>query len=354
MDGNPRGHHRMEITLIVCTYNRCDNLRTLLDSVAQSVMPNGVEWEVLIVDNNSSDRTREVVEEFCQQEGSRFRYLFEPHQGKTYALNSGIREARGTILAFTDDDVTVEPDWLHNLTSNLRSGEWAGAAGRVSRTWTCCPPRWLSLEPRYRKMGFALVSFEIDQEAGELPSQYPPVGANMAFRQEVFAKHGGFRTDLGPKGDETGDSGRQRVGLVADGNFQAPRRYDDTELGQRLMSRGERIRYEPSAIVYHPVPEHRLTKDYFLFWWCGRGRDTNLILPNRGPVLGIPRYYLRIAKMAALFTGNAVAWLVAVKPYRRFYYKLMTWEMAGSIMGAIALHRRQVPVGDLERSQVKV
>ncbi len=331
----------MDITLIVCTYNRCDSLKVMLEGVASSVMPKGVVWEVLVVDNNSSDRTREVVEEFCRREGSRFRYYFEPQQGKCIALNSAIQEARGTILAFSDDDVTVEPDWLHNLTSNLHSGEWVGAAGRVSRTWTCPPPPWLSLEPKYEKMGWALVSFEIDQEAGELPPAYPPVGANMAFRREVFAKYGGFRTDLGPKGNETGDSTRREIGPMVDAEPEAPRRYDDTEFGRRLVESGERMRYEPSALVYHPVQEQRLTKDYFLSWWFGRGRDTNLILPNRGPFWGIPWYYFRVTKMVALLTGNALAWLTAVKPWRRFYYKVMTWELAGAIVGAIALRRRQ-------------
>ncbi len=329
----------MDITVIVCTYNRCQSLKPMLESVARSVMPKGVKWEVLVVDNNSTDRTREVVEEFSRPEGSHFRYYFEPQQGKCIALNSGIREARGTVLAFSDDDVTVEPDWLQNLTSNLNSGEWAGAAGRVLRTWSCQPPIWLSLQPKYEKIGWALVSFDLNQEAGELPATQPPVGANMAFRREVFSKHGAFRTDLGPKGNETGDSVHRKAGLLGNVELQVPRRYDDTELGARLVSRGERLRYEPSAVVYHPVSEDRLTKEYFLSWWFGRGWDTKLILPNRAPVLGIQWNYLRIAKMVTLLTGNTFAWLTSIKPSRRFYYKAMAWEMAGAVMGAVARRR---------------
>lgn len=344
----------MDITLIVCTYNRCESLKTMLESVARSVVPKGVEWEVLVVDNNSTDRTRDVVEELSRSEGNHFRYYFEPQQGKCIALNSGIREAHGTILAFSDDDVTVEPDWLHNLTSNLNTSEWAGAAGRVLRTWTCPQPRWLSLEPRYEKIGWALVSFDLDLEAGELPSAYPPVGANMAFRSEVFSKHGGFRTDLGPKGNETGESTQRKAGVRGNAEQHVPRRYDDTEFGRRLVENGERMRYEPSAIVYHPVQEERLTRHYFLSWWFGRGRDTNLILPNRGPVWGIPRYYFRVTKMLALLSGNTLAWLTAIKPGRRFYFKAMTWEMAGAITGAIALRRRQTSSDHTQQDQVEV
>jgi glucosyl-dolichyl phosphate glucuronosyltransferase len=330
---------QMDITVIVCTFNRCESLRVLLESVERSKVPNGTEWEVLVVDNNSTDHTRQVVEEFCSHEGGQFRYLFEARQGKSFALNSGIQEARGEILVFTDDDVTVEQDWLQNLTANLHSEEWAGAAGRVLRTWNCPQPNWLSLEPRYEKMAWALVSFDLDQESGELPRNCPPVGANMAFHREVFLEVGGFRTDLGPKGNETGDSSVRKAGPLGNVEQKAPRRYDDTEFGRRLVQSGHRMRYEPLAVVYHPVQEERLTKKFFLYWWFGRGRDTNLILQDKGPIWGIPRSYFQLAKMFCLLVGNSFAWLTAFGLQRRFYYKLMTWESAGSVMGAIIARR---------------
>src|SRR5690349_7477494 len=90
-----------------------------------------VEWEVLVVDNNSSDQTREVVDEFCRRYPGRFRYLFESRPGKSCALNAGVREARGAVVAFMDDDVTVEPTWLQELTAALHNGQWAGAGGRI-------------------------------------------------------------------------------------------------------------------------------------------------------------------------------------------------------------------------------
>ena len=81
----------------------------------------------------------------------------------------------------------------------------------------------------------------------------PLFGNNMAYRREVFEKYGGFRTELGPRpGSEI--------------------RSEDTELGQRLLSARERLRYEPSAIVYHAVPPNRIQKSYFLAWWFDKGR----------------------------------------------------------------------------------
>src|SRR5579862_1106876 len=105
----------MKITVILCTYNRHQSLAAALESIADQHLPAGADWEVVVVDNNSSDHTREVVDQYCRKYPNRFRYVFEPQPGKSYALNTGIREAKGDVLAFMDDDVTVEADWLQNL-----------------------------------------------------------------------------------------------------------------------------------------------------------------------------------------------------------------------------------------------
>ena len=141
-DSDVRTPARQAITVIVCTYNRCRILADTLASVAASQMPSSVTWEVLVVDNNSADQTREVVEDFGRHHAGRFRYLLEPEQGKSHALNAGVTNANGEVLVFLDDDVTVEPTWLHNLTAELRGGEWAGSGGRRLPSAELIPPRW--------------------------------------------------------------------------------------------------------------------------------------------------------------------------------------------------------------------
>ena len=136
----------MNITVILCTFNGCRSLGKTLNSLAAATLPEGVEWEVLVVDNNSTDQTREVVEDFCRRFPGRFRYLFEARPGKSFALNSGCREARGDVVAFVDDDVIVAPTWLQNLTGALHNGEWAGAGGRTTLQWPSSLPPWLSIE----------------------------------------------------------------------------------------------------------------------------------------------------------------------------------------------------------------
>src|ERR1700690_361651 len=109
----------MDLSVVICTYNRSESLANTLRSLSVQLLPDTLQWEVLVLDNNSRDKTRAVVEEFCREFPGRFRYVLEARQGKSHALNSGIREACGDIVAFTDDDVLLEPSWLHNLTARL-------------------------------------------------------------------------------------------------------------------------------------------------------------------------------------------------------------------------------------------
>lgn len=295
----------MRITVILCTYNRCLSLATALQSVAASRLPDSVEWEVLVVDNNSPDQTREVVEDFSRQYPGLFRYRFEARQGKSHALNAGIREARGDILAFVDDDVTVEPTWLGNLTAVLLDEGPAGAGGPILPEPGFSPPRWLSSSGKYVLAPFALFSPRPDP--GELAE--PPWGTNMAFRKTMFEKYGGFRTDLGPSpGSEI--------------------RNEDTEFGRRLLAAGERLSYVPSAVVYHPVPEVRLRKHYHLAWWFAKGRADvrEFGVPSEtARLLGIPLQLFRRVIMQTL------RWTIALTSSRRFAYKLNLWTTLGAM-----------------------
>jgi glucosyl-dolichyl phosphate glucuronosyltransferase len=300
----------VNVTVILCTYNRGDSLATALGSVASSVLPDSVEWEVLVVDNNSKDKTREVVSDFSSRYPGRFRYLFEARQGKSHALNAGIREARGDLLAFVDDDVTVEPTWLRILTSSLESGEWAGVGGRILPARVFSVPRWLSLEGRYSMAGM-LALFDLGDQAGEL--HQAPFGTNMAFRKRIFGKYGGFRTDMGPcPGSEI--------------------RNEDTEFGYRLLNAGERLRYEPAAIVYHAIPEERLKRRYFLAFWFDHGRASAREWKKGHDVFGIPRRYFWILKFVAKLPGRTLRWILTFNPQRRFFYKGFVWMTAGTIV----------------------
>ena len=312
----------MKVTVIICTYNRCQSLAKTLESAAALRLPESDGWEVLVVDNNSSDRTREVVEDFCRRYPGRFRFLFEPRQGKSYALNAGVREAEGDVLAFTDDDVTLEPTWLQNLTAGFCDRQWAGAGGRTVLAEPFFPPRWLPIgEPDSFEVLAA--SFDRGPEPGEL--REAPYGANMAFRKEMFLKYGGFRTDLGP-------SPGSQV------------RSEDTEFGHRLLAAGERLRYEPSAVAYHPLQKERVSKRHLLAWWFDYGRASVRQWRRKPDVWGVPRYYLSILNMTGICLPQRIfRWMCAADPRRRFANKCWVWVMAGQIVESYRLGRETKP-----------
>jgi glycosyltransferase involved in cell wall biosynthesis len=300
-----------QITVIVCTYNRCRGLPNTLESIASSILPAGIEWEVLVVDNNSSDQTHQVVDELSHRYPGRFRYLFEPRQGKSYALNAGVRAARGKICAFTDDDVLVEPTWLYHLTSMLHSGEWAGAGGRTlpAREFVC--PEWMSVTRPPALGGPLCGTFDIGDIPGALPC--PPYGANMAFRKDMFEKYGGFRLDVGPPPKKV--------------------QGEDTEFGFRLMLAGQLLFYEPSAIVRHPVLEERLSKKYFLKWMFTHGRAVVRLESERSPVQAIAPTHRRVANRVGHLSHLVVMrWMKTTDSKWRFWYKCAVWKTCGELV----------------------
>lgn len=325
----------MNLTVIIVTYNRSKSLARTLQSVAASSLPASIEWEVLVVDNNSTDQTQQVVEEFGVRYPGCFRYLREPNPGKSLGLNAGILASRGDILAFVDDDVTVESTWLRNLTAPLQRGEWAGAGGRILLERDFSPPRWLALDGPWN-MGGMLAGFDLGDKPHEL--HQAPYGTNMAFHKSLFEKYGLFRTDLGPSP-----------------NREIPRPNEDTEFGRRLMAAGEHLYYEPSAVVHHPVPQDRIKKEYFLAWWFDYGRAVTREKGKGAPVWGIPRHFFSIPRMIATHLSTRVwQWLWTLDPQRRFFRKGVAWMSAGQIVEIyrLACHDKNQSIGGVQKTKI--
>lgn len=298
------GH--MDITVILCTYNRCESLKAALESVAVSRMPDSVLWEVLVVDNNSTDQTRQVFEEYAAKYPGRFRYAFEGRPGKSNALNAALQNTNAGVLAFMDDDVQVEPDWLHMLTRIFNDPECAGSGGRILPESEFTPPDWLEVAKPYALAPLAM--FDLGLTAGRLDE--PPFGTNMAFRKEVFRRYGEFRRDLGPRpGSEI--------------------RSEDTEFGMRVLRGGERLWYEPGAVVYHQIAQSRLTQKYFLKWWSDKTRadirECGISSGTRWFAAGVPLYLFR---RVIVWT---VRWLLSFRPGPRFSAKVSLWKNVGAI-----------------------
>jgi glucosyl-dolichyl phosphate glucuronosyltransferase len=309
------------ISVVICTYNRCERLATVLRSLENVETPPDLEWETLVVDNNSKDRTRAVVEGFIRTDRSRVRYLFEGRQGKSHALNSGIAAARGDIIAFTDDDVTVHPGWLREIRQLFASCDCLGMGGRIIPTYGTPLPPWLRLDTPVPFLN-ALVAFDFGNSA--CPLKAPPFGANMAFKRDAFARYGPFRTDLGPVAGNTMGKG------------------EDSEFSSRLLAAGEPLMYASNAVVYHPVEPERMRRKYFEVWYFNHGIATTLrSFPSTAgaSLCGIPRYLFR------QFVTRLAGWLLALDGHRRFCAKLKLYEAAGELAGAWQCRDRQRGTG---------
>jgi glycosyltransferase involved in cell wall biosynthesis len=305
----------IKISIIICTYNRCQLLAKALDSIAASILGRTVEWEVLVVDNNSRDETRRVVEQFCCRYPGRFRYLFEPQQGKSYALNTGLREVKADVVAFTDDDVTVESSWLQNLTQPLRDTQWAGTAGRICPGHEFSPPAWLAISGKFSLLE-SLGQF--DQGYFEGPLHKPPFGANMAFRRIMFDKYGGFRTDLGRRGKS----------LI--GN-------EETEFSQRLMAAGEPLCYVPSAVVHNPVSQEHLSKKYLRSYWFAHGRSMARQAGQQLSIWRAPRSCIGGLKRTLQWMSSLDRrWFM--NPQARFFCELHALHALGEVVESCYLY----------------
>ena len=304
----------MDVSIVLATYNRAASLQVTLESFSSLVCPSGLTWELLVVDNNSTDYTPEVVEKFARTVVFPVEYIFEKEQGRSAALNAGIAEAKGEIVVFTDDDVILHGDWIANLKRTFDEFNCAAVAGKVIPQWNHPKPEWLEMDGH-----FAVTNFDLGDVIKEIT--IPPLGANSAFRKDIFEKYGLFRLDLGVRGSKHTIT------------------CDDTEFGERVIRGGEKIVYCPTAIVYHPVDPSRTTKKYFLSWYYYNGvsltRTTGL--PSEGVFWsGVPRRLYR-----ELFT-NFAKWMLTSSGNRRFRRKLRVYRTVGSIVESYRLSHGEV------------
>jgi len=303
------------ISVVVCTYNRSESLRKTLGSLAQLWAPAGTSWELIVVDNNSTDDTAEVVKTIAATSNLSVRYVFEINQGVSHARNAGISAARGDIIAFTDDDVTVDPRWLCELQKIFDQFACTGVGGRIVPVGMCQKPSWLVLDGPHSLKSGTVVSFDHGEKPCELRTSF---GANMAFRRVAFEEHGFFRTDLG------------RGSALMLG--------EDTEFCTRLLSAGEKLVYAPSAVVYHVTPRERMAKSYFQSYYFNYGRyiaRANRFPENAVLYFGVPRYLFRS------LLEKFCRWMFAFDSQRRFRHKLELCESLGEISEAHRISTRR-------------
>jgi len=261
------------------TCNRGDLLGDALRSILAQQLATP-RFELVVVDNNSTDHTRAIVER-CAAADTRVRYVFEPQQGSSYGRNAGIRAARAAIIAFTDDDVRAEPDWVAAIARAFDEYPDADVVGgRVLPIWPSSPPAWLTRE---HWMPLALVDY------GDAPARVDPahpiclVTANCSFRRRILDRVGGFVAEFG-----LGTHGV--VGSV-----------EDHELQLRVLRAGGTIVYDPRIVVHAEIQPNRLTRAYHRRWHNGHGyfhallRSEDMERSQVGTFFGVPAHLYRQA-----------------------------------------------------------
>jgi glycosyltransferase involved in cell wall biosynthesis len=286
----------LSATVLICTYNRARLLRETLESLrhVRSARP----WDVIVVDNNSTDDTREVVEEAAATFPVPLLYVFEPRQGKSHALNTGLDATSAAVILFTDDDVRVEPDWVDAACDALCDDGVQYCGGPVRPIWGAAPPRWL--DQRRGDLWGTLAILDYGPEPFLFEERLKvPLGANMAVHRRLIERIGGFNPELGRKG-------RSLLGQ------------EQAEFFSRARDAGAIGRYVPQMIVQHHVPRERLGKAYFRRWWYWKGvsrarmdamhpvTELGVDLRTVPHIAGVPRY------MFAALPRLLLGWMAAV------------------------------------------
>lgn len=231
----------MRLSVIFCTYNREKYLYNALESIAMQNFPYQ-DYEIVMVNNNSTDSTEEISKKFQEDYPQvDFRYFLETNQGLSYARNRGVRESRGEILVFVDDDATVLDSYLSSIKSFFETHpDVSACGGPIIPVYEIEKPKWLS---HYTEQLIGGALYEGDTVKPFRNGKYPG-GGNSAFRKEVFEKYGLFNVDLGRKG----------TGLIG---------AEEKDLYDRLTRGGEEFYYLPQMGIHHYIPEKKLTESHF-------------------------------------------------------------------------------------------
>lgn len=239
---------KLLITVAICTYNRADRLTLALDALSCQTLPSE-NFEILVVDNASTDNTKQICEQY-QESLANLHYIYEPIQGLSKARNTGLDRAKSEYIAYLDDDAIPCNNWLEAIlqTFNTVIPSPVGIGGPILPLWEDKKPEWMQDEMRFL---FSIL------DCGDLPHwlKFPqfPFGANMSYQKNALIQIGGFCESLGRKGH----------------NLLSCEEY---LLNKTLTRQGGRFYYNPQAVVQHWIPQVRTQTKWLISrsYWQGR------------------------------------------------------------------------------------
>jgi glycosyltransferase involved in cell wall biosynthesis len=244
------------VSITICTYNNAGKLALALESLRRLECRPSLEYEILVIDNNSRDETIEVVKRFQGILGHRLRYVQEIAQGLSHARNRALKEARGEIVSYIDDDVQVDPGWLAAVAAAFERYSPAVVGGKSYLIYPGRRPAWVPEE-------FEFLLSKVDYgDQVIVDTNKDLYGLNFSVRKELAVQVGGFDPSLGRCG-------------------RSLRSGEESDLQRRICGVGRIAVYEPRAIVGHIVSPDRMKKR----WWVRRllaaGRE-NVVVAEKG------------------------------------------------------------------------
>ena len=265
------------LSVIICTYNREKYIYNVLKSLANNTLPHNC-YEIILVDNNCADNTHGECDRFTLDfPDVRFRYFVETNQGLSHARNRGIKESTGDILVYVDDDALVNNEYLRTYYDFFnRHPDIDAAGGPIIPKYETEEPSWMSHFTRSLITGYKYLG----DKAKEFPKNDYPGGGNAAYRSSVFEKVGLYNVDLGRKGDSL-------VGA------------EEKDIFDKMVSLGMRFYYLPNAILYHLIPEKKLSKDYFDRLTYSIGKSERMRTQALGKGKYVKRLFSECIKWAA-------------------------------------------------------
>jgi glucosyl-dolichyl phosphate glucuronosyltransferase len=307
----------MNLSVIICTYNRFEALARSLETAAVQADTPGFSWEVIVVDNRSMDKTPTIAKDYADKHKN-IRYVREDQQGLSYARNRGIAEAQGELLCFVDDDVLLPPDYIVRAWDCRQNGGWDVAGGRAIGNYEVPCPEWARrLPPQMLNGPFGLHDRGPDDFVLDENDDTSPIGANMLIPKSTLEKLGGFDTNLGRSG-------------------KSLRSGEDSEFYDRARQAGMKIGCCGSCWLKHLVQKERLSRRFMLRWkFFASLTGSNAPLPADTVFwLGVPRYSWR-----ALFE-SLIRLPFALCTRRRMQALILLSGKLGAVVGYLTGRRR--------------
>ena len=309
----------LDLTVVVCTYNRSNALQILLDGFNNCDKPTLLTWELLIIDNNSPDNTQDLLN-ISLLKYPYLRFEKEINQGISYARNRGISEAKGEYLFFMDDDASPSSWFLTSIEAALKKYPDILCFGVKVLSHFPNKPDWFAIEGPYALKGI-LGIFDLGESERLLNSADPsPLGSGLLIEKELISTFGGFNVKLG-----------------VSGGTKYPGRSEDTDLVERLRASGISVYYLPHPLVNHYPDLRRYDLNKLKIMFIGSGLALARLPVNNCKVLfGAPRHLFR-SLMEHLFLvclhsarGNKSA---------SVYHKTRYWLTLGTLIGYMGLDR---------------